>query len=234
LKIKHENLTIKTDWNEKSQVQKKQRNSFDETEKKKLINNPKKWFKKKSEKKEKETKWRQTMLTNLEKRQIPNQTKETRGSWKPTAAKEIYNERPNGFEVRNSFYLLNSTMNASAYLPAFDDTFIEHTDSTHTVQTVVEKHHQNTQKTDGTSPTMTKNTEKNTITPEVIGQGRGHTPPVPKIVIFTSKDTGPFIVLIDRIKVEKDTKPFYAISAGRVLRKLKMIQVEQTRFCNQM
>jgi hypothetical protein len=73
---------------------------------------------------------------------------------------------------------------------------------------------------------MTINTEKNTKTPEVIGQGRGHTPPVPKIVIYTSKDTGPFIVLIDRIKVKKDTKLFYAISAGRILRKLKMIQVE--------
>jgi Na+-translocating ferredoxin:NAD+ oxidoreductase RNF subunit RnfB len=60
----------------------------------------------------------------------------------------------------------------------------------------------------------------------VIGQGSGHIPPVPKTVIYTSKDTGPFIVLIDRIKVEKNTKPFYAISAGRILRKLKMLQVE--------
>jgi hypothetical protein len=39
-------------------------------------------------------------------------------------------------------------------------------------------------------------------------------------VIYTSKDTGPFIL------VEKDTKPFLAISAGRILRKMKVVQVE--------
>jgi hypothetical protein len=54
------------------------------------------------------------------KRQILNQTKETRGSWKPTAGKEIYimkdltQKNPDGFEVRNSF----DDENASAYLPA--------------------------------------------------------------------------------------------------------------------
>jgi hypothetical protein len=92
--------------------------------------------------------------------------------------KDLTQQNPDGFEVRNYFALLNSTMNASAYLPAFDDTFIEsvhteNTDSTHThtVQTVDEKHHQNKQKTDVTSHTMTTNTEKNTKTPEVIGQG---------------------------------------------------------------
>jgi hypothetical protein len=54
--------------------------------------------------------------------------------------KGLTQNNPDGFEVRNSFAFLNSTMNASAYLPAFDDTFIElvhteNTDSTHTHST---------------------------------------------------------------------------------------------------
>jgi hypothetical protein len=46
--------------------------------------------------------------------------------------------------------------------------------------------------------------------------------------IYRINDSGPYIVLLDRIKIEPDMKPFYALNAGKILRKINVTEATVT------